>query len=86
MTAPAPVPTRGRTVAPSYRGTPLHAVRVPDEVWHAAIARAAEDDEQSVSAVVVAVLRAYGSGEAFTLPARPRKRGARKGTSTDPTS
>lgn len=79
MTAPAP--TRGHPVAQSYRGTPLHAMRVPDEVWAAAIARAAEDGEQSVSAVVVALLRAYGSGEAFTLPARPRKRGARKSTS-----
>lgn len=49
-----------------YRGTRLRAIRVPDEVWQAALDRA-QADGSSVSAEVVAFLRAYGSGERYAL-------------------
>ena len=39
--------------------TPLRAVRVPDDVWQAAQAEAAQRGE-SVSAVIVRALRRYG--------------------------
>lgn len=45
--------------------TPLRAIRVPDDIWEAAQARA-KDEGTSVSAVVVATLRHYGS-----VPFRP---------------
>lgn len=59
-----------RGMAQSYRGTKLHAMRIPDEVWAAALARAAADGT-TVTAEVVAFLRAYGAGERHELPARP---------------
>jgi len=39
--------------------TPIRNVRVPDDVWYAAAARAA-DDGTTVSAVIVSALRDYG--------------------------
>jgi hypothetical protein len=54
---------------PPYRGTRLHALRIPDPVWAAARARAGEDGT-SVTAVVVAMLQAYSNGERYVLPAR----------------
>lgn len=39
--------------------TPIRNVRVPDDVWHAAAARAA-DDGTTVSAIIVGALRDYG--------------------------
>lgn len=56
-----------------YRGTRLHAIRVPDAVWQAAIDRA-QRDGSSVSAEVVAFLRAYGNGERFTLKASAKEK------------
>ena len=47
---------RGR---PATGETPRRAVRVPDDVWEAAHARAAERGE-SVSAVIVRALVDYG--------------------------
>lgn len=41
--------------------TPLRNVRVPEDVWQAAMARA-ESEGTSVSAVVVAALRRYAKG------------------------
>ncbi len=38
---------------------PIRTVRVPDDVWHAAQAKAAERGE-SVSAVIVRALKRYG--------------------------
>ncbi len=40
---------------------PIRAVRVPDDVWHAAQARAAAEG-RSVSSVVNDALRRYGKG------------------------
>lgn len=51
---------------PTYRGTRLRAIRVSDEVWQAAINRA-QADGSSVSAEVVAFLRAYADGKRYTL-------------------
>lgn len=42
------------------KGTPLRNIRVPDEVWKPALARAAREGT-NVSARVVAFLRDYGS-------------------------
>jgi len=39
--------------------TPIRNVRVPDDVWHAAAVRAA-DDGTTVSAIIVGALRDYG--------------------------
>jgi hypothetical protein len=41
--------------------TPLRAVRIPDEVWHAAQARAAAEGT-TVSAVILRALVRYGRG------------------------
>lgn len=41
--------------------TPLRNIRVPDDVWQAAKARA-ESEGTSVSAVIVAALRRYAKG------------------------
>lgn len=41
--------------------TPLRSVRVPDEVWQAAKARA-EAEGTTVSAVIVAAVRKYARG------------------------
>lgn len=65
----APTLAKDPTVAQSYRGTKLHAMRVPDEVWAGARARA-DDDGSSVNAEVVAFLRAYAAGERYVLKAR----------------
>jgi hypothetical protein len=46
-------------------GTPLRSIRIPDEVWHAAKAKA-EKEGTTVSAVVVAALTR------FTRPPRSR--------------
>lgn len=46
-------------------GTPLRSVRVPDEVWHAAVEKA-KTEGTTVTAVVVAAL------ERFTRPPRRR--------------
>ena len=43
--------------------TPIRNVRVPNDVWHAAAARA-ERDTTTVSAVIVAALREYGRAAA----------------------
>jgi predicted HicB family RNase H-like nuclease len=48
------------------KGTTIRSVRVPDEVWEAAKARA-ESEGSSVSAVVQAALRRY-----VTRPPRSR--------------
>jgi predicted transcriptional regulator len=50
------------------KGTPLRNIRVPDELWDAAKAKA-EADGRSVSAVLVEALRRYVT--------RPPARGAR---------
>lgn len=55
-------------VAKNYRGTVIRSIRIPDDVWQAAIERA-QRDGSSVSAEVVAFLRAYGNGERYTLRA-----------------
>lgn len=47
------------------KGTPLRNVRVPDEVWDAARARA-ESEGTTVSAVVLAALREYVTPHAPT--------------------
>lgn len=54
-------------MAQSYRGTALHSMRIPDEVWAAARARA-DAEGSSVSAEVVAFLRAYGAGQDYARP------------------
>jgi hypothetical protein len=63
------------TVAQSYPGTQLHAIRVPDDIWQAAMTRATTERKagtgSGLSAEVVAFLTAYGNGEAYTLKARP---------------
>lgn len=43
---------------PNQPKTPVRGVRVPDELWNAAKARARENGT-TVTAVVVAALRAY---------------------------
>lgn len=40
------------------KGTPVRTVRVPDELWEAAKAKA-ERDETTVGAVLIAALRRY---------------------------
>jgi hypothetical protein len=49
-------------VKPSEWGNPIRTVRVDDELWTAAKARAAREGV-SVSSVLVAALRAYVAGE-----------------------
>ena len=48
------------TDKPSYRGTRLRSVRIPDELWARARARAEEQDD-SLSDVIRAALEAYAS-------------------------
>lgn len=43
------------------RGTPTRSIRVPDEVWARALARA-EAEGETVTGVLVTVLAAYGDG------------------------
>lgn len=70
MTSTATAPAKDDTVAdPPYRGTRLHSMRIPDDVWTPAVDRAANEGE-TVTAAVVAFLRAYGAGERHVLPAR----------------
>jgi hypothetical protein len=74
--------TEDATMAQSYAGTKLHAMRISDEIWAAAIARSAADGS-SVTAEVVAFLKAYGAGERYVLRAAepaPAKRAPRKAT------
>lgn len=52
------------------RGTPTRSIRVPDDVWAAALARADAEGE-TVSGLLVTVLRAYGDGRDIQTP-RPR--------------
>lgn len=52
----------------SYPGTPLHSLRIPDEVWVAARTRA-DENGTSVNAEVVAFLRAYADGARYALKA-----------------
>lgn len=64
-------------MATSYRGTPLHALRIGDDVWIPSRARA-DEEGSSVNAEVVAFLRAYAAGERYVLearkPAPPKRR------------
>lgn len=56
-------------VVKPYHGTPLHSLRIPDDVWQAARSRAAEE-RTNVNAEVVEFLRAYGEGQTFVRPGR----------------
>ncbi len=49
------------------RGTPIRNVRVPDEVWGRALARA-EEEGTSVSAVIVRALEEWTSGDGERAP------------------
>lgn len=48
-----------RPLQEATMATPIRNVRVPDDVWHAAAVRAA-DDGTTVSAIIVGALRDYG--------------------------
>lgn len=63
--------TNEGTSVPPYRGTKLHSMRIPDEVWTKALTRA-EAERTSVSAEVVAFLREYGDApkKSWTRPRR----------------
>ena len=56
---------------PNQPKTPLRSVRVPDDVWTAAQAQAAERGE-TVSQVIVRSLRRYGSTKPRRNIARDR--------------
>jgi len=43
------------------RGTPTRSIRVPDDVWAAALARADAEGE-TITGLLVTVLAAYGDG------------------------
>lgn len=71
MTAAPPTASEAAPVAKTYRGTPLHAMRIPDDVWNAAVERA-QNEGSTLTAEVVAFLRAYGQGKGYRLaPRRP---------------
>lgn len=71
MTTARTTPNDEDTV-PTYRGTRLHALRIDDELWAAARARA-DAEGTSVNAEVVAFLRRW-------VARPPRGTRARKGS------
>lgn len=62
-------PRNEENVAASYRGTKLHALRIEDELWAAARAKA-DAEGTSVNAEVVAFLRRWVAKP----PRKPRGR------------